>query len=62
MGLAKPITSRNPTSYVILEQIHQVLGNLVLSYMIKETYIDEDGPWLDILKESAFPIFSTANR
>ena len=36
---ANPITLMNPTSNAILEQIHQVLGNLVQAYKIKETYV-----------------------
>ena len=37
---AKPSASANPTSNAILERIHQVLGNLVHTYNIKETYVD----------------------
>ena len=34
----------NTTSNVVLERIHQVLGNLVRIFNIKETYVDEDYP------------------
>ena len=47
---------------MILEQIQGVLGNLVWTYSIKETYIDEDVPWLVILAAAAFVISSTLNR
>ena len=34
----------------VLEKIHQVLGNLVLNFIIStKTYIDEDDPWMVIL-------------
>ena len=42
---AKTRTSGNPTSNAILERIHQVLGNLVRTCNITETYVDEDDPW-----------------
>ena len=46
-------------SNVILERIHQVIGNLVKTFNIKYTYVDEDDPWLGILAAAAFKIFST---
>ena len=52
----KPSTWGNPTSNAILEQIHQVLWNIVWDFNIKETYVDEDYPWLGILSEAAFVI------
>ena len=41
----KPSTSQNPTSNTILERIHQVLGNLLQTITIKETFVDEYDPW-----------------
>ena len=52
----------NATSNAILEQIHQVLGNLVRTYNIKNTYIDEYDPWSGILVTAAFTNSSTENR
>ena len=49
MITAKPSTSVNSTSNEILERIHQVLGNLVWNFNIKESYVDEDDPLLGIL-------------
>ena len=46
---ANPRTSVNPTSNVAMERIHQVLGNLVWTYNITETYVDEYYLWLGIL-------------
>ena len=46
---------------VVLEQIHQVLGNLVRTYNISQTYVDKDDPQSGILAAVYFAIFSTAN-
>ena len=41
-GLAKPSTPGNSLSNIVLELIHQALGNLVLTYNINKTYVDKD--------------------
>ena len=48
-------------SNTVLEWIHQVIGNLVRTCNITQTYADEDGPWLEILTASALLILSTTN-
>ena len=45
----------------ILERIQQVLGNLVRTCKIKETYFYKYYPWLGILAAAEFPIISTTN-
>ena len=60
--VAKPSTSGNPMSDVILERIQQVLGNLVRACKIIWNHVDEDDPWLGILSDSVFVIISTTNR
>ena len=40
----KPASPGNPQANVILETIHQVLGNTVLTYNIHETYVDNADP------------------
>ena len=40
--LAKPSTPGNSLSNIVLELIHQALGNLVLTYNINKTYVDKD--------------------
>ena len=60
--VAKPITSGNTMSNVILEQIHQVLGNLVRTRNITQNYVDENDPSLGILATAAFAIITTTNR
>ena len=46
----------SPTSDVILERIHLVLGNLVRTFNIKEKYADEDDPWLVIFDAESFQV------
>ena len=47
---------------MILERIHQVIENLVRTFNITQTYVDEEDPWLGILFAAAFEIFSTTNN
>ena len=49
-------------SNAILERINQVLGNLVRTFNIQQTYVEKNNPWKGILDEAAFVIFSTTNR
>ena len=49
-------------SNAVLKQIHQVLGNLVRTYNITQTYVDRDDPLPGILSAAAFAIISTTNR
>ena len=44
---------------IVLEQIHQVIGNIVRTYNINKSYVDEDDPWLVILTATYFTIFLT---
>ena len=59
---AKPITSLNPVTNSVLEQIRQVLGNLVRTFKFSQTYVDENDPWAVILAAASFAIISTTNR
>ena len=54
---SKPRTLGYPASNAILEQIRQVLGNLVQTFNIKYTYVDEDDPWPVISAAAAFAIY-----
>ena len=58
---AKPSTSGNPMSNAVLEYIHQVLGNLVWTYNITQSYVDVDDTWSGILAAAEFEICSTTN-
>ena len=46
----------------ILERIHQVLGNLVGTRNMNQTYVDKDEPCLGILSAVVFLILSTTIR
>ena len=48
-------------SNVVLERIHQVLGNLVQTFNISQTYVDKDDLWPGILASAEFVIHSTTN-
>ena len=58
----KPSTLVNPIYDAILKQVHQVIGNLVLTCNITQTYDDKDDPWSGILAAAVFVIISTTNR
>eukprot|EP00957_Ditylum_brightwellii_P095451 7270270-Ditylum_brightwellii.AAC.1 len=45
----KPITARNPQANSIIEKIHQTIGNMIRSFEVHETSIDEKDPWTGIL-------------
>ena len=49
-------------SNAALERIHQVLGNLVRTCNIPQTYVDKDDPWSCILATAVFFIISTTNK
>ena len=49
-------------SNIVLERIHLVLVNLVQTYNINRTYVDEDDQISVILTAAAFSILSTENR
>ena len=57
--LAKKSTSGNPNYNTILEWIHSVIGTLIWTYNIEDTYIDKDDPWSGISEAKAFSVHST---
>eukprot|EP00957_Ditylum_brightwellii_P094485 7194446-Ditylum_brightwellii.AAC.1 len=46
----KPITARNPQKNSIIERIHQTVGNMIRSFEVHGTSIDEKDPWTEILR------------
>ena len=60
--IVKQSPLRNNTYNSILERIDQVLGNLLWTCNIKDTYAEENDPWLVILTAEDFSIRSTTNR
>ena len=55
----KPIMVKNPQANAVLERIHQVLGNSVRMFELKECNLNKDGPWSGILAAVAWAIHST---
>eukprot|EP00957_Ditylum_brightwellii_P008941 676697-Ditylum_brightwellii.AAC.1 len=45
----RPITVRNPQANSTIERIHQTIGNMIRSYEVHSTNIDEKDPWIGIL-------------
>ena len=41
-----------------MERIHQVLGNLVRTYNLQETYVYDADPWMGILATEDFAVQS----
>ena len=45
-----------------IERIYQVLGNLVRTYNLQESYVDDTDPFMGILNTAAFAVQSTYHR
>ena len=58
---AKLSTLGNPMSNAILERINQVLGNLMRTLNVQQTYVEKNDPLIGILVAAAFGIFSITN-
>ena len=54
----KPASPRNPQANETIDRIHQVLGNLVRTYNLQETYVDDADPQMGILAEASFAVHS----
>ena len=60
--MTKHASSDNPQAKSTIERIHQVLGNLVHSYNLQETYVEYSDPWMVLLAAAAFAVRSTYHR
>eukprot|EP00957_Ditylum_brightwellii_P089342 6802453-Ditylum_brightwellii.AAC.1 len=47
--MKKLITAKNPQANSIIERIHQTIGNMIRSFEVHDTSIDEKDPWTGIL-------------
>jgi hypothetical protein len=56
---AKPITVRNPQANAIVEQVHQVIGNIICTFELESNFLDDNDPWKGILSATAFAVQST---
>eukprot|EP00957_Ditylum_brightwellii_P026509 2005581-Ditylum_brightwellii.AAC.1 len=50
----KPITTRNSQANSIIERIHQTIGNMIRSFEVHDTSIDEKNYWVGILSAVRF--------
>ena len=53
----KPITTRNPQSNEIIEQIHQTIKNIIRTFDVSN--IVNKNPWSDILAATMFDVRAT---
>ena len=53
----KPITTRSPQSNEIIEQIHQTIGNIILTFDVYNTV--NNNPWSGILAATMFAVCAT---
>ena len=58
----KPDSPGNPQVNATIERIYQVLGNLVRTYNLQESYVDDTDPFMGILNTAAFAVQSTYHR
>ena len=52
----KPITTINPQSNAIIEQIHQTIGNIIRTFYVSN--IVNNNPWSGILAATMFAVRS----
>ena len=50
----KIISKRNPQVNAIVERVHQIIGNMLRTFEVQETELDESDPWAGILKTTTF--------
>eukprot|EP00957_Ditylum_brightwellii_P005655 431365-Ditylum_brightwellii.AAC.1 len=55
----KPIKARNPQANSDIERIHQTIGNMIRSFEVHDTIIDEKNPWTGILSAVRFATRAT---
>ena len=53
------ISVRNPQANAIVERVHQTIGNIICTFKIQETDLDNENPWEEILSSTMFAIRST---
>ena len=54
---SKPITTKNPQSNAIIEQIHQIIVNIIRTFDVSN--IVNNNPWSGILAATIFTIHTT---
>ena len=57
-----PASPGNLQAKAIIERIQQVLGNILCTYNIQGTYVDDVNPWVGLLAAAAFTVRYTYHR
>ena len=52
----KPITSKNLQANVILEQVHQTIGNILRTFKVQNMVLDDENPWDGVLASTMFAL------
>eukprot|EP00957_Ditylum_brightwellii_P039912 3021769-Ditylum_brightwellii.AAC.1 len=55
----RPITAQNLQSYGIVGRIHQTIGNMLLTFCVHSTKLEEEDPWSGILGALMFAMGAT---
>ena len=55
-------TPRNSQATTIIQRIHQVLGNLVHTYSLQETYVDDAYPWMGTIMSAVLTVLYIYRR
>eukprot|EP00957_Ditylum_brightwellii_P129253 9859868-Ditylum_brightwellii.AAC.1 len=56
-----PLTARNSQTKSIIERIHQTIGNMIRSFEVHGTSIDEKDPWTGIFSTVRFTTRATVH-
>ena len=57
----KKASTRNPQANSILERVHQTLGNIIRTFTVQDSYLDEEDPWQGILAATMFALRATVH-
>eukprot|EP00957_Ditylum_brightwellii_P086235 6562120-Ditylum_brightwellii.AAC.1 len=55
----QPITAWNPQANGIVKRNHQTIGNMLRTFQVNSTELDEDDPWSGILGAVMFATRAT---
>jgi len=57
----RPITVRNPQANSIVERVHQTISNILRTFKIHDTTVDDEDPWSGLLAATMFATRSTVH-
>jgi len=57
----RPIRVRNDQANSIIEHVHQTISNILRTFKIHDTTVDEEDPWSGLLVATMFAIRSTVH-